>query len=337
MMNLESEVILRQQQLLQGRILLVNPSPDGLIQALKSQAECDVWIWNYADHCSYQQKGVNSYFSVAFPREHRYNQIIIFNPKAKKRLEYVLHYACENVAEQTPIFLVGEKKAGIEGSAKVLKNYGKATKIDSARHCQLWQLFAQKPVKSLCLDDWFVSYVLPNAQQDLTIFSLAGVFSQNKLDIGTAQLLPYLSQVKSGKLADFGCGAGVIACTLAIAQPNSQIFAYDVDIFALESIQKTCQHNKIHNVISQAVRGIEDIAQDFDAIVSNPPFHQGVKTDYLVSENLCNFAQQHLNKTGELWIVANRFLNYPTLLQQYFSHCEIKADTQGFKVIYAHN
>jgi 16S rRNA (guanine1207-N2)-methyltransferase len=47
--------------------------------------------------------------------------------------------------------------------------------------------------------------------KELTICALPGVFSQNHLDVGTAVLLPYLNQVKSGRIADFGCGAGIIS------------------------------------------------------------------------------------------------------------------------------
>jgi len=71
------------------------------------------------------------------------------------------------------------------------------------------------------------------------------------------------------------------------------------------------------------------------AIVSNPPFHLGIETDYTASETLCKTSRRHLKSGGELWIVANRFLNYPTLIEQNFGRCTVKADQQGFKVLFA--
>lgn len=331
-MNPQSELIIRQQRLFDGRILLINPPVDGLISAL-SPCQCDVWTWNYADHLAFQRMGVSSNFSIDYPQDNVYQQIIIFTPKAKARLQYVLAMLSQYCAVGTAIYLVGEKKAGVEGSAKLLQGYGKTVKLDNARHCQLWQMFLaeQKPFKQ---SDWVQSYTLTCQDKTLTIYALAGVFSQQRLDDGTAQLLPYLSQVKSGKIADFGCGAGVIACYLALLQPQNQLTAYDVDVFALASTRLTAEANQL-SVDVQPCSGIEQVADGFDAIVSNPPFHQGIKTDYDVSERLCREAGQHLLEHGELWIVANRFLNYTQWLQQHFSHCEVKADTHGFKVLYA--
>lgn len=331
-MNLVSEVILRQKDRLTGRILLVNPEADDLYQYLSD--ECEVWTWNYADYLYFQAKQVPCYFSIYFPTEKQYDTIVIANPKAKKRLEYALQAILENIEAHTQIYLAGEKKAGIEGAAKVLQSFGKCSKIDSARHCQVWQLYPNLDQNVLNIQDWISSYEIQCGTDKLTIYAYAGVFSQNKLDIGTAQLLPFLSQVKSGKIADFGCGAGIITAYLARLQPHSEIYAYDVDVFALESTKLTCEKNQLNQVNVVAVKGIDDIKQGFDAIVTNPPFHQGVKTDYQVSERLCHTAKLHLAEKGEMWLVANRFLNYPTILQQYFKCCEIKADTNGFKVIY---
>lgn len=333
----QSEVILRQASLFSGRVLLINPPQDQLADALAS-VECHVWTWNYADNQYFKQ--LNSikqcHFSIEFPHQTHYEHIIIFNPKAKVQLNYVLHQIAVHCALNTSVILVGEKKAGIEGSAKLLHDLGKTHKVDSARHCQLWQMYVQKNESQRPLTDWIKSYDLSCAGQSLTIEALVGVFSQAQLDVGTAELLPYLTQAKTGKIADFGCGAGVIASYLACLNPQNQIIAYDVDAFALASTQRTAEKNQLTQRITiQPVIGVDDIEQTFDVIVSNPPFHQGVKTDYEVSERLCHVAKHHLTPTGELWIVANHFLNYPHLLKQHFSQVEIKSQKNGFNVIYA--
>ena len=155
--------------------------------------------------------------------------------------------------------------------------------------------------------------------------------------MGTAVLLPHLSQVTSGKIADFGCGAGVISAYLAKLNPKNRIFALDVDAFALASTKMTFEKNNLlpEQLEIKAVHGIEDAPLFLHAIVSNPPFHQGIHTDYNASENLCKTSRRHLKSDGELWIVANRFLNYPLLIEQSFGQCTTKADQQGFKVLFA--
>jgi 16S rRNA (guanine1207-N2)-methyltransferase len=195
----------------------------------------------------------------------------------------------------------------------------------------------EKLAQSKTLQDWLKTYTIQIDQQSLTICALPGVFSQDHLDVGTAVLLTYLQEVKSGKIADFGCGAGVISAYLAKLNPEQHIFALDVDAFALQSTKFTFEQNglNLENLNLEPVTGFSDAPQDLDAIVSNPPFHQGIHTNYDASETLCRLAKSHLKSSGELWIVANRFLNYPPLIEQQFGQCEVKADQQGFKVLYA--
>ena len=56
----------------------------------------------------------------------------------------------------------------------------------------------------------------------------------------------------------------------------------------------------------------------FDLIVSNPPFHTGIATDYTIAEAFLSNAKQHLTKVGKLSIVANSFLKYPPILEAQF-------------------
>ncbi|ENW05595.1 class I SAM-dependent methyltransferase [Acinetobacter beijerinckii] len=335
-MDPRSEVVIRQQDYLNGHVLLINAPNDQLAKLLPNQVQSSVWTWNYADHQAFLKSEINSHFSVEFP-QHEFDQVVIFVPKSKELLNYILHVVISHLKMGQSVFLVGEKKGGVERAAKQLQPYGKTLKLDSARHCQFWQMKIEKNEILKPLEDWIKTYSIQIDQHTLEICALPGVFSQDHLDVGTAVLLPYLSQVKSGKIADFGCGAGVISGYLAKLNPNQQIFALDVDAFALRSTEITFKRNQLNltQLTLQPVTGFQDAPTDLDAVVSNPPFHQGIHTNYDASEELCRRAKLHLKNAGELWIVANRFLNYPLLIEQSFSHCELKADQQGFKVLYA--
>ena len=335
-MDPRSEVVLRQHDYLQGRILLVNAPTDDLLSQLGSEISPSVWTWNYNEFQHFQAQQASVHFGVELP-EGEFDQAIIFVPKAKELLNYVLHNLAARLKAGSSIFLVGEKKGGVERAAKQLQPYGKAVKLDSARHCQFWQVHLENTVTAKPLAEWAQRYTVPTPQGELTICALPGVFSQNHLDVGTAVLLPYLSQVTAGKIADFGCGAGVISAYLAKLNPKNRIFALDVDAFALASTQMTFEQNQLEpeQIEIKAVRGIEDAPLFLHAIVSNPPFHLGVHTDYTASETLCKESRRHLKSGGELWIVANRFLNYPTLIEQNYKRCTVKADQEGFKVLFA--
>ena len=335
-MDPRSEVVLRQQTYLKGEVLLINAPNDTLANQLPANVNASIWTWNYADYQAFIQTQIKAHFSVEFPQQN-FDQAIIFVPKSKELLNYILHVVTSHLKAGQQVLLVGEKKGGVERAAKQLQPYGKVLKLDSARHCQLWHLQIENTTKLKPLESWLKTYTVQVNQQELTICALPGVFSQNHLDVGTAVLLPYLNQVKSGKIADFGCGSGVISCYLAKLHADNIVHALDVDAFALRSTEMTFHKNGIHpeQLKLLPVTGIADAPAELDAIVSNPPFHQGIHTNYDASEGLCQYAKKHLKASGELWIVANRFLNYSQLLEKHFGQCQTKADQQGFKVLYA--
>lgn len=335
-MDPRSEVVIRQHEYLSGRVLLVNAPTDDLLSNLEKDITPCLWTWNNNEFQYFQSQQANVHFGVDLP-EGDFDQAIIFVPKSKELLNYILHNVVSRLSLGASIFLVGEKKAGVERAAKQLQPYGQALKLDSARHCQMWQVTINTTVTAKALADWAQQYTVATPNGDLTICALPGVFSQNRLDVGTAALLPFLSKVTSGKIADFGCGAGVISAYLAKLNPKNRIFAMDVDAFALASTRMTFEKNDLapEQLEITAVTGIEDAPLFLHAIVSNPPFHQGIQTDYNASESLCKTSRRHLKSGGELWIVANRFLNYPLLIEQNFGQCTTKADQQGFKVLFA--
>ncbi len=81
-MDPRSEVVLRQQDYLKGRLLLINAPNDALVSQLPSGVDASVWTWNYADYQSFVNAGTTAHFSVEFPSQ-EFDQAIIFVPKSK--------------------------------------------------------------------------------------------------------------------------------------------------------------------------------------------------------------------------------------------------------------
>lgn len=334
-MDPKSEVILRQATYFKGRVLFINAPIDSLVSVLGHTVQPSFWTWDYADYQQQLKQDLISHFSIDFPHQ-QYDQVVIFIPKSKERLTYILHQIASHMDIGTQIFLVGEKKSGIERAAKQAFIYGQTLKLDSARHCQLWITTLAEKSDPKPLSAWIKKYTVQVGDHAINVCALPGVFSQSHLDQGTAILLPYLNQVRSGKLADFGCGAGVIGCYLAQLNAANTIYAADVDAFALKSTELTFEINQITSQLELLpVTGIETLPKNLHAIVSNPPFHQGIQTNYAASEALCLQSKMHLKRGGELWIVANRFLNYSLLIEKSFRECTLKVDQKGFKVLYA--
>ncbi|MGH8335172.1 MAG: methyltransferase, partial [Pseudomonas sp.] len=215
--------------------------------------------------------------------------------------------------------------------SKQLNPLGKPRKLDSARHCQLWQVTVATAPEAKSLESLAQTYELPLAEGPLKVISLPGVFSHGRLDRGSALLLEHLDKLPSGHLLDFGCGAGVLGAAVKRRYPHNQVTLLDVDAFAAASSRLTLAANGLEaDVITGD--GIDAAPMGLSAILSNPPFHVGVHTDYFATENLLRKAAKHLKNGGELRLVANSFLKYQPLIEEHLGVCAIKAEGQGFRI-----
>ncbi|MBJ7547086.1 class I SAM-dependent methyltransferase [Pseudomonas sp. OA3] len=326
-MDPRSEVLLRQAELFSGELLLAGLPADDLLGALP---QARGWNWHAGDQALLTARFAGrSHFDTRLP-EGDYRAAVLFLPKSRELTDYLLQALASRLAGK-PLYLVGEKRGGIERAAKQLAAYGKPRKLDSARHCQLWCVEVDQAPAVPDLHALAQSYPLQLADGALEIVTLPGVFAHGRLDRGSALLLEHLDDLPSGHLLDFGCGAGVLGAALKRRYPDSELSLLDVDAFALESSRLTLERNGLAaNVI--AGTGIESAPEGLSAIVSNPPFHQGVHTDYQASENLLSQAACHLIKGGELRLVANSFLKYPPLIERHLGPCRTLADADGFRI-----
>ena len=217
---------------------------------------------------------------------------VLFLPKSRELTDYLLSALAARLPGK-PLYLVGEKRAGIERAARQLEPFGKPRKLDSARHCQLWLVQVEQAPATPDLEALAQRYSLELADGPLQVVSLPGVFSHGRLDRGSALLLDNLAKLPTGKVLDFGCGAGVLGAALKRRYPQSQLVLLDVDAFAVAASRLTLAVNGLDAEVI-AGDGIHAAPKLLSAIVSNPPFHQGVHTDYQASETLLREAGRHL-------------------------------------------
>lgn len=118
-MDPRSEVVLRQQDYLKGRLLLINAPNDALVSQLPTEVDASIWTWNYADYQGFVNAGTTAHFSVEFPSQ-EFDQAIIFVPKSKELLNYILHVVMSHLKTDQSVFLVGEKKVVLK---ELLNNY----------------------------------------------------------------------------------------------------------------------------------------------------------------------------------------------------------------------
>lgn len=162
-----------------------------------------------------------------------------------------------------------------------------------------------------------------------------GMFSHEKIDVGSKMLVENLPADIRGSVADFCAGWGYVAAEVASrSQGVSALDLYEADFEAIEAAKANVSAGYAprffwHDLVSEPVEG------RYDWIVMNPPFHQGRAAEPDIGIALIKVAAKALKSGGRLAMVANRQLPYEATLAASFSTAgELTGDSR-FKVLLA--
>ncbi|NUR94674.1 MAG: methyltransferase [Kribbellaceae bacterium] len=162
-----------------------------------------------------------------------------------------------------------------------------------------------------------------------------GVFSRDRLDIGTSVLLRSVEPpTGSGTFLDLGCGYGPIACALAVEAPAANVWAVDVNNRALELTQLNAEAAGVSDRVHAALPDDVPAELRFDQIWSNPAIHIGKPE---LHKMLLRWLAR-LAPDGVAWFVVGKNLGGDSL-QRWMSDqgypCERVASAKGFRVLRA--
>ena len=274
--------------------------------------------------------------------------------KIKEYRSYFIH-------ELTPIFDEGEAESFFY---LILENKHELKRIDLALQPNL--TFSADQIKV-----WNI--ILEQLKQEIPIQYLLGKTSFYGLDfdVNPAVLIPRPETeelvdwiIKSNvaaqaskiiKILDIGTGSGCIAISLAKNIPDAQVFAIDVSAEALATAQKNAEINKVQvTFINKNILETTDLEQQFDIIVSNPPYvrnleKQEIKKNVLDNEphlalfvedndalifyrKIAELAQKNLSENGQLFFEINQYLGQEMmelLEEMNFKNIELRKDIYG--------
>jgi release factor glutamine methyltransferase len=270
----------------------------------------------------------------------------------------IKHYRDYFIQELTPLYDVGEAESFFY---LTLEAKHQLKRVDLALQPDLD--FSESELKI-----W--SFILDQLKKEIPIQYILGVtnFYGLEFEVNSAVLIPrpeteelvdwiiQSSKVQSKfKILDIGTGSGCIAIALAKNLPNAQVFALDVSEQALTTAKKNAEKNQVQlSFIHQSILETEDLAQEFDIIVSNPPYvrelekHE-IKNNVLDNEphlalfvedndalifyrKIAQLAQKNLKLKGQLYFEINQYLGKETLnllLEMGFKNCELRQDIYG--------
>jgi release factor glutamine methyltransferase len=164
-----------------------------------------------------------------------------------------------------------------------------------------------------------------------------------------------ISKSSDLKILDIGTGSGCIAISLAKNILNAQVFAIDVSEKALATAKKNAILNEVNvTFIEQNILETLDLKQEFDIIVSNPPYvrnleKEEIKKNVLEYEphlalfvedhdalifyrKIAELAQKNLSNSGQLYFEINQYLGeemIDLLEKMDFKNIELRKDIYG--------
>jgi len=285
--------------------------------------------------------------NLEWPRE-RYDSAVIDLPKGRKLTQRWLMQAFTGLKTGGRLFLAGANDLGIRSASKDAEElFGPSAVLGYKKGNRVLrfikgQLDASEPPwvhePGITPGSW-IQFEAQTPAGALSLRSLPGVFSSDRLDDGSAILLQNLEVPQGGSVLDPGCGYGVIGIFAALSGAG-QVDFLDANLLAVASTQENitslgladqgirCQ--VFASDLLQAVAGSQ-----YDLIAANPPFHSGKETNYLIVKAFIEQSFQHLKPGGRLVLVANLFLRYERLLQEHFGNAQTLAFDAKFHVLQA--
>lgn len=298
----ETRLLLSRADLWRDKDAIVLAPPGRELQHLGA---VHAWLPNAADRAATEAQTLGGAVCAG-----DHEVAVVYLPKGKRRRDYLLALAASCAKS---VVLVGAKRAGIKSARKALEDLGDLEDVDHGSHCQLFAATFDA-AQEIDLTRWEARFEVSG----VPFVSLPGVFCDGRLDDGTRSMLEHIDLPKMGRLLDVGCGAGVLGLMAKHQSPKLDITLSDADDIAVEATRRSMASSGLEaDVVSSDV--YDGVTGRFDLILSNPPFHQGVDTEYEVARRIVREAPAKLTKKGSLLMVANHFLPWRAVLQETFA------------------
>lgn len=333
---------------LTGNILILNDSFGALSTALATHQPTlitDSWLAQQGTLLNLKQNErasdqVTLLNSLEYPSD-TLDLLLIKIPKSLSMLEEQLHRIRPFITENTVIIGAAMAKGIHTSTLKLFEQVIGTTKTSLAvKKARL--IFAQPdlamPIKE---NPYPLNLTLENCGFSHRAFQLknhAGVFSREKLDIGTRFFLQNLPKEFNGeKIIDLACGNGVVGLMAAERYPSAHLTFVDESFMAVDSARinftQAFPERDAHFATTDCLSGIE--VNSADLILNNPPFHQNNAVGDFIAQQMFKESKQVLKSGGELWVIGNRHLGYHVALKRLFGNCTTVISNKKFVILKA--
>ena len=234
------------------------------------------------------------------------------------------------------LYILGAKDRGILTMAKRMGDlFGNVETLDISKGQRVVCAHKSAPVNLPCADP----VQTREAAHDTGPLDLSThIFAASKLDDATRLLLDALKVRATDNALDLGCGAGFIGLHIAHLADKGLVTMVDASLAAVAVAQRAVTQSNLKNIRvlpSDSVQAV--IAERFDLVATNPPFHQGGVQTTHIAERFIQDAANVLQPDGRFYLVANRFLKYEPTLTACFKQVQEVIGNSRYKVLCATN
>lgn len=273
----------------------------------------------------------------------------------------IKEYRSQFIQQLTPIYDAGEAESFFY---LVLEDKQQLKRIDLALYPDL--VFSEEEIVV-----W--NSILEQLKQEIPIQYLLGKTSFYGLDFEvnenvliprpeTEELVEWILESQKSKvenkkirILDIGTGSGCIAISLAKNLPNAEVFALDISEKALATAKRNAEINEVNvTFINQNILETDYLGQQFDIIVSNPPYVRNLEKEEIkknvlhnephlalfVEDNdalifykkIAELAQKNGSENSQLYFEINQYLGkemIDLLKKMNFKNIELRKDIYG--------
>lgn len=272
--------------------------------------------------------------------DERFPLVLVLPPRQRDEARALFARALQHVAPGGSVLAAMPNAEGAKSGAADLARLAGAVQHQSKHKCRVfWSTPQAADIDQGLLAEW-LALDAPRETADGYV-SRPGLFAWDRVDRASALLAAHLPADLHGRVADLGAGYGYLSTQLvARCSRIEAIDLYEAEARALEParINLARATQAVGRDLAVAVHwhdATRPLVQRYDAIVSNPPFHQGRADLPELGRAFIVSAAEALQPDGRLLIVANRHLPYEAVLASRFHEVRTLVVQEGFKVIEA--
>ena len=305
-----------------GPIAILHPRMGEFFSPL-SREQLEIVTPHAPDHASFKAQG----FACATAPGESYAAVVVCLPRSRAEARDLIAQA--SALTKGPVVVDGQKNDGAEAVLKELRGRVELSEAISKGHGKI----AWFDSVGDALSDWRAE---PGETRDheRVYRTLPGLFSSDGIDPASALLASVLPAGLKGVVADMGAGWGYLSAQMLAKAPGiATLHLIEADARALDCA-------RINVTDPRAVFHWADATQPLpklplDAVIMNPPFHQGRDARPQLGAAFIRAAAAMLKPSGQLFLVANRHLPYETTLAECFRKHEELPGNNSFKLFHA--